>query len=266
VWLIYLLSFLLFKVIDVMKIFFAFCLLFFSYIAHASDQQCAVKVEREVEANDGWLLFHLDDGRNVEINDQNQVLIGGEVVELSPEQRQAVDQYRNSIAMHMQRLSTYAKSNAKFLGDVIDDIGASLGAPEAFNELKLELDNFWQNTVESYQLNQGNRLPAGTFDALRESWNSQAIKAKALFDQAFIEQAWQALSEKFKQEGGLSLTAMSDMLIALEATISERLQLHSNSLEHQESNLCESLNDIAEQEKDLRDKIPELKDYQVFTI
>lgn len=249
-----------------MKIFLAVCFIFFSHVVLASSEQCAVKVEREVEANDGWLLFHLDDGRNVEINDQNQVLIGGQVVELSPEQRQAVDQYRNSIATHMQRLSVYAKSNAEFLGDVIDDIGLSLGAPEAFDDLKVELDHFWQTTVEPYQIHQGNILPAGTFEALRDSWHSQAIKAKALFDQAFIDQAWQALSEKFKQEGSLSLTAISDMLTTLEATISERLQLHSNSLDQQESKMCESLHDIAEQENDLRDQIPELKDYQVFTI
>jgi hypothetical protein len=247
-----------------MKVIISLFLVLFSCAVSA--QQCDVTIERDVKSNNGWLLFHLDDGRNVEINDNNQVLIGGEVVELSPEQLQAVQQYRHSVTEHFKRLAIYAQSNAQFLDDVIDDIASSLGAPDAFDELKGDLDRFWQKITDAYLLQEDLILPAGTFDSLSATWHDHATNAKVLFDEGFIDQAWQVLSEKIKQEGGVSLTEMGEMLVTLENSITERLQIHSHDIDRQESQMCDSLHGIVDQENELRSHIPELKDYRVFTI
>jgi len=247
-----------------MKVILSLFLVLFSYSVNA--EQCDVTVERDVKSNDGWLLFHLDHGKNVEINGDNQVVIAGEVVELTPEQLQAVQEYRQSVTHHMESLAEYAKSNAQFLDNVIDDIAISLGDPDAFDELKGDLDDFWKTITESYLLKDDVILPAGTFDSLSETWQSHASKAQALFDQEFLGQIWAALSSKIEQGGSISLQAMGELLVELEASISQRLDTHSEELEIQEINMCESLQDIADQENDIRDQIPELKDYRVFTI
>ncbi|MHA2938621.1 DUF2884 family protein [Vibrio sp. RC27] len=247
-----------------MKVILSLLLVIVSYSVSA--EQCDVSVERDIKSNDGWLLFHLEDGTNVEINDESQVLIGGDVVELTPEQLQAVQQYRQSVTHHMESLADYAASNAQFLDHVIDDIAASLGAPGAFDELKEELDQFWGAASEAYLNTDTVILPAGTFDSLSETWKSHALKAKALFDEEFIEQVWQVLLSKIQEEGGISLSAMGGLLLELEANISERLETHSKELDVQENKMCESLHEIVDQEDDMRNQIPELQDYRIFTI
>lgn len=74
------------------------------------------------------------------------------------------------------------------------------------------------------------------------------------------------MSSKMKQEGGLNLSAMSESMTELKQKVQERLQQHSKEIEQQTQDFCDSLDDMAVQEQDLLKKIPELKNYQVFTI
>ena len=55
---------------------------------------------------------------------------------------------------------------------------------------------------------------------------------------------------------------MSELSAKLEA----KLKDHSQAVEQDGKELCDSLDDIVEQEQELHKKIPELKNYQVFTI
>ncbi len=232
----------------------------------ASASQCEVKVVNEVKANDGWLMFRLDDGSDVEIDENNQVFLHGNELELSPEQVEAVKRYRNTVTQHLARVKLYAEENAQFFNNVIDDISASLGKPDAFAGLKSDLDRFWQNVGESYQAGTELVLPSGTLESLSDSWQKHFANAKEVFDETFLDQAWDAFSAKLKQEDGFSLTAMAQLLVDLEARISERLDSRSQQMDVQQGNMCESLHDIVEQEDNLREQIPELHDYRTFTI
>ncbi|NMT03967.1 DUF2884 family protein, partial [Vibrio parahaemolyticus] len=82
----------------------------------------------------------------------------------------------------------------------------------------------------------------------------------------FLASSLDALSKKMKEEGGINLTALSESMAELSAKVEERLAEHSKEVEQQAEDLCDSLDDMAGQENDLLKKIPELKDYRVFTI
>lgn len=247
-----------------MKYIISLLLFFATFYANAS--QCEVSVAHEVKVNDGWLMFRLDDGSDVEIDDNDQVYLQGDQLTLSPEQVEAVKRYRNTVTQHLQRVKLYAEENAQFFNNVIDDIAVTLGKPDAFNSLKSDLARFWQNVGESYQDGTELVLPSGSLESLSNSWQKHFSGAKELFDDTFLDQAWDAFSAKLKQEDGFSLTAMAQLLVDLEARISERLDSRSEQMDVQQDNMCESLHDIVEKEDNLREQIPELHDYRIFTI
>jgi hypothetical protein len=247
-----------------MKYIYSLLLTLVAFAGHAA--QCDVSVKNEVKANGGWLMLHLDDGRDVEIDNKNQVYIDGGAIKLSPSQLQAVKNYRDKVDQHLQALKSYAQANAKLLDNIVDDVAASLGSPHGFDGLKQDLDTFWHDITKKYFNQSEVVLPAGSINTLSEHWKEHVGKAKKLFDEEFLDQIWVVLSNKMKEDGGLNLTSLGEMLVELEAQISERLESHSNKMNRQESNMCESLHDIVDKEEDLRNQIPELNDYRVFTI
>ena len=87
-----------------------------------------------------------------------------------------------------------------------------------------------------------------------------------MFNEEFISSAFDAMSEKMKAEGGLNLTEMANSMSELKERIAERLQEHSVDVQKQSEAFCDSLDQMAEQEQELHKKIPELKDYQIFSI
>ena len=52
----------------------------------------------------------------------------------------------------------------------------------------------------------------------------------------------------------------------LKLKVEERMKEHAQQMEEEGTEFCDSLDEMAEQEKELHEIIPNLKDYQVFTI
>ena len=74
------------------------------------------------------------------------------------------------------------------------------------------------------------------------------------------------MSEKMKQEGGLNRTELTDSMAELKLKVEERMKQHAKQMEEESAEFCDSLDEMAEQEQELHEIIPNLKDYQVFTI
>ncbi len=109
-------------------------------------------------------------------------------------------------------------------------------------------------------------LQSEAFSSFMDNWEQDVAKAKEVFNKEFFSSAFTALQEKMSEEGGLNLTELSKQMDELKTRMSETMKVQSESLKQQAEDYCDSLNDVAEQEQDLQKKIPELKDYQVFTI
>lgn len=132
--------------------------------------------------------------------------------------------------------------------------------------MKVAVKDFFADVEARYYKDGDFILPADSFDSMTESWSQDFEKAQEIFNKEFLTSAFDALSAKMKEDGGLNLTALSESMTDLQAKVQERLAEHSEDVEKQAEDLCESLDDMAVEEQDLLKKIPELKDYQVFTI
>ncbi|MBE3723576.1 YggN family protein, partial [Vibrio parahaemolyticus] len=76
-------------------------------------------------------------------------------------------------------------------------------------------------------------LPADSFESMTQGWTKDFEKAQEIFNKEFLASAFDALSKKMKEEGGLNLTALSESMAELSAKVEQRLAEHSKEVEQQ---------------------------------
>jgi hypothetical protein len=228
--------------------------------------QCRVDLQNEIHLNDHSVEIHQTSGESAVIDANGNLQIHGEVIELDSDQQQAIADYKQSLNDYLPRAKQVAREGLALANDIIDDVAVSFDAPEAFEGVKQAMQQFYADMEARYYKDGDLILPADSFSSLGESWAEDFEKAKSLFNEEFITSAFNAMSEKMSAEGGLNLTEMANTMSELKEKIAKRLEEHSAEVEEQGDALCDSLDEMAEQEQQLHKKIPELKDYQIFTI
>lgn len=228
--------------------------------------QCKVDLKNEIHLNGERIEIVQTGGDKAVVDANNNLLIHGEKIELDNEQQQAIAQYRENLNDYLPRAKKIAQDGLALANDIVDDVAVSFDAPEAFEGVKQSMKQFYADIEARYYNNGDLVLPADSFGSLSETWAEDFEKAKVLFNEEFIASAFNAMSEKMKAEGGLNLTEMANSMSELKERIAERLKQHAVEVEQQGEEFCDSLDQMAEQEQQLHKKIPELKDYQIFTI
>ncbi len=228
--------------------------------------QCRVDINNEVRMDGQNLEIVHTNGEKAVVDEDNNLFIKGELIELDDDQKAAIENYREKMNAYIPQAKQLASDGLALANDIIDDIAVSLDAPDSFDNVKVAIKDFFADVEARYYKDGDFILPADSFESMTESWSKDFEKAQEIFNKEFLASAFDALSAKMKEDGGLNLTALSESMTELQAKVQERLAEHSKDVEKQAEDLCESLDDMAGEEQDLLKKIPELKDYQVFTI
>ncbi len=228
--------------------------------------QCRVDIRNEVRLDGRSLEIHQASGDKAVVDQDNNLFIQGQQVELDVEQTAAIEDYREQMNTAIPKAKQFATDGLELANTIIDDIAVSLDAPDAFDNVKASLKTFFADVESRYYQNGDFILPAESFESMTQSWTEDFAKAQEIFNKEFLASAFEALSSKMKQGDGLNLTALSESMADLSAKVKQRLAEHSKEVEQQAEELCDSLDEMADQEQDVLNKIPELKNYRVFTI
>lgn len=231
-----------------------------------SATQCRVDIKNEIRLDGEAVEIHQQNGDKARVDSQNNLYIHGEKIELSQDQQAAIESYRENLNAYLPKAKQLAADGLAFANDVIDDVAASLDAPGAFDNVKQAVGKFFAE-VESRYYQEGELvLPAESFSSMTQSWREDFQRAQEIFNKEFFASAFEALSSKMKGEGGFNLSVLSDSMAELKKKVEEKVKAHSKEVEKQTQDFCDSLDHMAAQEQEMLKKIPELKNYQVFTI
>ncbi|HHX8655746.1 TPA: YggN family protein [Vibrio diabolicus] len=247
-----------------MKKLFTLSLLMVSATGYAA--QCRVDINNEVRMDGQSLEIRQTTGDKAVVDEDNNLFIKGELIELNADQKAAIEDYREKMNAYIPQAKQLASDGLALANDIIDDVAESLDAPGAFDNVKVAVQDFFADVESRYYKDGDFILPAESFESMTQGWTEDFAKAQEIFNKEFLTSSLDALSKKMKEEGGINLTALSESMAELSAKVEERLAEHSKEVEQQAEDLCDSLDDMAGQEDDLLKKIPELKDYRVFTI
>lgn len=228
--------------------------------------QCHIGLQNEIHLNERQLEIHQTSGDSAVVDGNNELTIHGERVPLSAEQKKAIEEYKQNLNSYVPKAKQLAQDGLALADDIIDDIADSFDTPDAFEGVKASLRAFYKD-MESRYYNDGDLiLPAQSFREMAQTWAEDFEKAKALFNQEFITSSFAALQAKMTAEGGINLTEMAETMAELKERIAARLDEHGTQLQKKGDALCDSLEEMVEQEQQLHQQIPELKNYPVFTI
>ncbi|WP_375753054.1 DUF2884 family protein [Vibrio sp. HN007] len=246
------------------KLFLGFVLLFSSTVF--AQQQCKVDIQNEVHLDGEQVKIYQNDTPKVLIDQNNQLFINGEKVDLSSSQQAALDSYRANLNAYLPKAKEIARDGLALMNDVLDDVAVSFNNSEAFNNVKKALEEFLSSLERRYYKEDGFVMQQAAFSDAYANWKQDFAKAKETFNAEFFTSAFEALSQKMKSEGGINLTAMKEELVSLQQNLSSKVQAESQELQQDAKQYCEDVEKVAEEEQMLHEKIPELKDYQVFLI
>ncbi|GLT17219.1 chemotaxis protein [Vibrio zhanjiangensis] len=235
-------------------------------VSQLNAAQCKVDLKNDIRLNGERLEIHQQDGNTAVVDSQNRLMIEGKEVTLEPEQQKAISDYRTHLNDYLPRAKQMARDGLALANEIIDDVGESFDAPEAFDNVKASMQAFYDDIEQRYYKDGDLILPADSFSSLSETWSQDFESAKKLFNEEFISSAFSAMSEKMKAEEGLNLTKMAETMSELKERIANRLKQHAGKVEQQSQEFCDSLDDLAEEEQELHQIIPQLQDYQMFTI
>ena len=228
--------------------------------------QCRIDIKNQVTLDGDTLEIAHSGGDKVVVDGDNNLFIHGEKVELDAIQQAAIEKYRQQMNNYLPQAKKLADDGIALANDLIDDVATSLEAPGAFDDVKIAVKDFYADVEARYYKDGDLILPAQSFDEMSQSWAEDFAKAKEIFTSEFLSDAMVVLSEKMQQDGGLNLTELSESMYALKAKVEKRMAEHAKESEVKAQEFCESLDQMAEQEQDVLKKIPQLKDYQVFSI
>ncbi|EGU42921.1 methyl-accepting chemotaxis protein [Vibrio ichthyoenteri ATCC 700023] len=236
------------------------------FSANSLAGQCRIDIKNQVTLDGEKLEITHSDGDSAVVDGDNNLFIGGDKIQLTADQQAAIEQYRQQMNDYLPRAKQLADDGVALANDLIDDVATSLEAPGAFDDVKTAVKDFYADVEARYYKDGDLILPAQSFDEMTQSWANDFAKAKEIFTSEFLSDAMGVLSEKMQQDGGLNLTELSEGMYALKERVEKRMAEHAAESQQKAQEFCESLDQMAEQEQDVLKKIPQLKDYQVFSI
>ncbi|MDB1123195.1 DUF2884 family protein [Vibrio algarum] len=240
-------------------------MLCFSVGAQAA-KQCSVDIKNEVHLDGHQVEIVQPDASKVLIDQDNNVFINGEKLDLNQAQIDAIESYREHMNKYVPQVLDIARDGLELAQNALDEIAVSFNNSEAFNSVKEALEEFFNGMAQRYQKDEQFILQEAAFSDAVATWKEDFAAARETFNAEFFSSAFTAISEQMNAEGGLNLTELKDKLVELQANLTTKLEADSKEIEKDAKQYCGDLEAVAEEEKMLHEKIPELKDYQVFLI
>ncbi|SJL82218.1 DUF2884 family protein [Vibrio palustris] len=228
--------------------------------------QCRVDVKNEVHLDGQKVEIHRQDGSVAKLDENNHVLINDQSLSLNPQQRSMVDKFRTSMNDSVPKMKQVVDDSVEIANDVLDKVSASLNTPHAFDDVKKSIQSYASKMEQRYYKNGEFVLPANTYEEMQKQWTDEFNKMKSVFTSEFLTSSFNSISENMQQNGGMNLSKLSETMGNVKQQVTEQLKTHKKKINKDSKEMCESLNDIVQQEHALHEKIPELKHYQVFTI
>lgn len=228
--------------------------------------QCHVNIKNEVRLDGKNMEIRQANGDKAVINQNNQLIIKGQRVALDHQQTSALDEYRQRMNAYLPKVKQFSDDTLARADALVDDIANGLDAPHAFDNVKKAVADYAANIQNRYYDGKALVIPADTFKSLTQTWKEDAAKVRAVLNTEFISSAFNVLKDKLSTENGLDFTALSDTMAQLKAKVQQKAKEQAKEVNKQAQGLCDSLDKSANDEQQLLKKIPQLKDYQVFSI
>ncbi|PSU09090.1 DUF2884 domain-containing protein [Photobacterium gaetbulicola] len=228
-------------------------------------QSCPVEVPNDIHIAGDQVAVYQGGKPRLLINQDNQLFIEGRQVALSDSQMQALQAYSEHVKSYLPQMAELADSGASIAQEVIDDLSAHFGNSDAFVGAEQLVDEYSAKAKQKFYPDGEFVMPADVFRSMDSGWKQELEEALKHISVESVSGMIASLSEEMKA-GELSFSQFQTQLMALKQSLQDKVRQRSGEMAVQAGELCESIEGLAEEEQQLQQVIPELKDYQLFEI
>ncbi len=225
-------------------------------------EQCQIRLKNELHHSHDYVEIVLENGQIAKLYQDNHLVIDNKEYPLTSEQKVVLKDYREMVVSGINQYQQLTSGYIEQIDSIIDELSSVLGDSNNLDALKTKMHSFWEQASADYYQDGQFVMGSSAFTQLDELWN----KMKAFFDQEAMADLWATFSEGVGKLSELSFSEFASLIQELNNKIYQHWQQFSEKKEFQQKQLCDSFNQLIDQEESLHESIPELKNYQVFTI
>lgn len=229
-------------------------------------QSCPVEVPNPIHIENGGISVYEQGQPKLVIDKNNDLYINGSKVDLTAMQQQAIDAYSKDVQTYLPQMAQLAQEGVGMATDVLGTVANSFASKDAFNQVQSLINQLGEQAHEKFYNSKGEFvMPAEVFSSVDGDWKTEFESAMKQVSVESVAGLFAALSEEMKN-GNLDFTQLQSKFADLKNRLSEQMAQRSDEVKVKANALCGSIEGLAEQEKQLQQAIPQLKDVPMFEI
>ncbi|WP_299020254.1 YggN family protein [uncultured Photobacterium sp.] len=228
-------------------------------------QSCPVDVQNEIHIAGEQVSIYQDDQPKMLIDENNQVYINGKRLDLDSMQQKAVAAYRHGVKEYLPKMADIATYGVGIGSDILDEVSSSFDSKASFAKVEELINDYGQKAQDKFYQDGEFVMPADMFENVDTDWKQEFELAMKHVSVESMSGLFAALSQEMKS-GEINFSELQSKFSEMKARIEEKVQSRSGEISTKAKDLCNSIQALAEEEQQLHQAIPELKNYQMFEI
>lgn len=228
-------------------------------------QSCPVDVQNEIHIDGEQVSVYQEGQPKMLIDENNQVYINGKKVDLDAMQQRAVAAYSHGVKEYLPKMADIANDGVGIGGDILNEVSSSFDSKASFAKVEALIDEYGQKAHDKFYQNGEFVMPADMFQTVDTDWKQEFDQAMKHVSVESMSGLFAALSQEMK-DGEINFTELQKKFSEMKARIEEKVRARSGEVSEKANELCDSIQGLAQEEKELHRTIPELKNYQMFEI
>ncbi|MBL4832220.1 MAG: YggN family protein [Aliivibrio sp.] len=234
--------------------------------ADSLGESCPIDIKNEVHVSSEQMSVYQQGEAKVVIDANNDVYVNGEKLSLDSAQQKALDTYHANVDKYLPKVVEIADDGIDVAKEIFDDVVAKFDSESSFSAAKEKIQQLGNEIHNEFYNNDDFVLKADAFKDVVTTGRSKLETAMESMNTEFMAGAFNAFTEKMSQEGGLNFTELQEKVAELQTSIKAKVKEHQSEFKQQGEQYCDSVKELAEEEKQLHLTIPELQNYPVFSI
>ncbi|GLR74671.1 YggN family protein [Aliivibrio sifiae] len=199
------------------------------------------------------------------IDHDGRVYVNGKELDLTASQKKAVEKYQQQISGYIPTVVDFTDKGIAAANDFVSEIETSFDAQGSFDAVKIKIDEYGVTAKQKFYQGKDLILEQDFFKEVNTTWKQDfEVMIKSL-DKEIFASVFNSLSTKM-QEGELNFSELQQQFADAQTAMKSKMEEHRAEVKKEAQELCDSAKDIAEEEQDLHQLVPELQPYPVFTI
>ncbi|MCF6437330.1 YggN family protein [Pseudoalteromonas sp. MMG022] len=234
-----------------------------------SSADCKVSFQNDVRITpDELLITKSNDQGKLRITESGTIFINGEQIALNHDQQRTVMNYADELRGKLPQVANIALDGIKVAGVALDEVAAAFELQE-FGSLSTLLEEVQVEVRDTF-------YQQGAFIMGEQAFNDFGNN----FEQQFEERIESAIEGAMMESIGSILMAVGSQMVSsggdmekfeqrmenMGQQIEEKVELQARNIEQQAHALCDQFAVIAQTENQLKEQVPALSGYQLFTL